>query len=217
MTGGRHGLGVTSEATWKPRSQQGRKAHGVFLNTRSSVRPAHRGRQRRRSSEGAPLGSASICSPGRSLGPAQPRTRGHTRGRTTCNPTGQNRTRLQQNKRRGANPRLKPTRRTHPAGRSHLGLAGRWLRWSRVGGRAEHDCIELAVELGEPRVFVLDLLCFAPHPQGFFPQLLGFAPQLLDLVLELLRSQPRGVDLPLDVGIASPVERLQKQAPSRQR
>ena len=147
MTGGRHGLGVTSEATWKPRSQQGRKAHGVFLNTRSSVRPAHRGRQRRRSSEGAPLGSASICSPGRSLGPAQPRTRGHTRGRTTCNPTGQNRTRLQQNKRRGANPRLKPTRRTHPAGRSHLGLAGRWLRWSRVGGRAEHDCIELAVGL----------------------------------------------------------------------
>ena len=203
MTGGRHGLGVTSEATWKPRSQQGRKAHGVFLNTRSSVRPAHRGRQRRRSSEGAPLGSASICSPGRSLGPAQPRTRGHTRGRTTCNPTGQNRTRLQQNKRRGANPRLKPTRRTHPAGRSHLGLAGRWLRWSRVGGRAEHDCIELAVELGEPRVFVLDLL--------------GFAPQLLDLVLELLRSQLGGVDLPLDVGIVSPVERLQQQAPSRQR
>lgn len=35
---------------------------------------------------------------------------------------------------------LKPTRRTHPAGRSHLGLAGHWLRWGRVGGRAEYDC-----------------------------------------------------------------------------
>ena len=138
---------------------------------------------------------------------------------------------------------FKPARRTHPAGRSGLGLAGRWLRWGRVGGRAEHDCIELAVELGEPSIFfldlqdffldllgfALDLLCFAPHPQGFAPQLLdfaldllglaphpqGFALQLLDFFLDLLgfapqlfRSQPRGVDLLLDVGIVSPVERL---------
>jgi len=76
---------------------------------------------------------------------------------------------------------FKPARRIHPAGRSHLGLAGRWLRWGRVGGRAEHDCIELAVELGEPRVLFLDLLGLAPHSQGF--------------ALQLLRSQLGGVDL----------------------
>jgi hypothetical protein len=111
---------------------------------------------------------------------------------------------------------FKPTRRTHPAGRSGLGLAGRWLHWGRAGGRAEHDCIELAVELGEPRVLFLDLLGLAPHSRGFGPQPLGFAPQLLDLSLELLRSLPGGVDLLLDVGIVSPVERLQEQAPSRQ-
>ena len=29
---------------------------------------------------------------------------------------------------------FKLTRRTHPAGRSGLELAGRWLRWGRAGG-----------------------------------------------------------------------------------
>ena len=83
--------------------------------------------------------------------------------------------------------------------------------------RRSQNGFELAVELGEPRVLFLDLLGLAPHSRGFGPQPLGFATQLLDLGLELLRSQPGGVDLLLDVGIVSPVERLQEQAPSRQR
>ena len=79
-----------------------------------------------------------------------------------------------------------PTLRTHPAERSHLGLAGRWLRWGRVGGRAEHDYIELAVELGEPHIFFLDLLDFFLDLLGFAPHPQGFVPQLLDFFLDLL-------------------------------
>ena len=86
------------------------------------------------------------------------------------------------------------------------------------------EALEPGVARCEPRVLFLELLCFAPHPQGFVPQLLGFAldllgfsPQLLGFAPQLLRSQLGGVDLLLDVGIVSPVERLQEQAPSRQR
>ena len=52
---------------------------------------------------------------------------------------------------------LKQTHCIPPAVRSHLGLAGRWLRLGRVGGRAEHDCIELAAELSEPLVLAHQL------------------------------------------------------------
>ena len=205
------------------------------------------GRYRGPRHEEAPLGSVSNCSPGSSPGPCtanNPRPhqlsqglqpyRPHSarlRERPAAATSRLRRSRGRRPERRDRQQSLKPTRRTHPAGKSNLELAGRWLRWGRVGGRAEHDCIELAVELGEPSVFFLDLLGFAPHSQGFAPQLLGFAlhsqgfaPQLLDFfldlrgfALELFRSQLGGADLPLDVGIVSPVERLQEQAPSRQR
>jgi len=62
---------------------------------------------------------------------------------------------------------LKQTRRIPPAGRSHLGLFGRWLRWARVGGGAGRDCTQLGVELGEPLVLAL-------QPRPDFSQLQQF-------------------------------------------
>ena len=53
---------------------------------------------------------------------------------------------------------LTQTRRIPPAGKSHLGLAGRWSRWGRVGRGAVRDCIQLGVELGEPLVLAPQLL-----------------------------------------------------------
>ncbi len=58
--------------------------------------------------------------------------------------------------------------------------------------------------------FFLDLLGFALDLLGFVPELLGFALDLRDLALE--RVHP-----PFVVGIASPVEHRQPQAPARQR
>jgi hypothetical protein len=51
-----------------------------------------------------------------------------------------------------------PFPRTPPAGKSHLGLAWHCVRRGRAGVGAEQDCIELAVELGEPLVLALQLL-----------------------------------------------------------
>ena len=59
---------------------------------------------------------------------------------------------------------FKPSPRTPPAARSHLGLAWRCVRRGRAGVGAEQDCIELAVELGEPLVLFLESL---PAPPAF--------------------------------------------------
>jgi len=69
---------------------------------------------------------------------------------------------------------------------------------------------EPGLDCCEPRVLVLELL-------GFSLDLLRSLLGAVDFALELLRSQPGGVDLLLDVGIPSPVEHLQPQAPLRQR
>ena len=128
------------------------------------------------------------------LAPAQPTIHRCTRRRTACSPS---------TNQASAALSFKPTRRTHRARRSHLGLAGRLLRWARVGSRAEHDCIELAVELGEPRVLFL--------------QLLGFALQLLDRFLLLQNPLLQRVSLHFLVDRWMPIERLQKPSPRRQR
>ena len=53
---------------------------------------------------------------------------------------------------------LQAAPRTPRAVRSRFGLVGHWIGWVRAGGGAEQDCIELAVELGEPLVLALQLL-----------------------------------------------------------
>ena len=79
--------------------------------------------------------------------------------------------------------------------------------------------------------FLLDLLGFAPDLLCFVPDPIGVAPQLRDFALDLPRT-PLAVlnpllfesDTPLDqgelslvIGIASPIEHRQQQAPARQR
>ena len=81
------------------------------------------------------------------------------------------------------------TRRTPPAGKSHLGLVGYWVGWVRVGGGAAQDCTELGVELGEPLVLALQLLhsllvLDLPLLVRDLPLLVVF-PQLRVLALEL--------------------------------
>ena len=123
---------------------------------------------------------------------------------------------------------LKQTRRTPPAGKSHLGLVGHWVGWVRVGGGAAQDCTELGVELGEPLVLALQLL----HPLLVCDlPLLVVVPQLRVLVLELphpmlVRDLPlleldlSAIELDLSqlvVDNGSPVERRQQAAEPGQR
>jgi len=127
----------------------------------------------------------------------------------------------------GTHPPLTQTRRIPPAGKSHLGLAGRWLRWGRVGVGVGQDCTELGVELGEPRVLVPQLL----HPLlvrdlpllVFFPELLVFSLEKLVFALQLLHSlleldlPPLELDLSqLVIDNGSPIQHRQKAPEPRQ-
>ncbi len=104
-----------------------------------------------------------------------------------------------------------------PSRRARRDIGRRWRGLGRAGSVRQRERIDGGEQLPalgvlQPQLlgFFLDLLGFALDLLGFVPELLGFALDLRDLALE--RDHP-----PLVIGIASPVEHRQPQAPARQR
>ena len=97
-----------------------------------------------------------------------------------------------------------------PSTRGRLGIDRGWRGWGRVDAVRKAERIDAREQLP---AFGVQL-----------SQLLGFALDLIGISLDLPRA-PLAVlnplldqgELPLVIGIASPVERLQEQAPARQR
>ena len=86
---------------------------------------------------------------------------------------------------------FKPSPRTPPAARSHLGLALSCVRRVRAGVGAGQDCTELAAELVEPLVFFLQTLVLSPHLQLPLLQLVSLHFQLDGwMPIELLQQPP---------------------------